>query len=44
MEQECIKNLLSKLIKETESYKIKTAEEMIQALVDEIIYSRVSTN
>ncbi|HLR62359.1 MAG TPA: hypothetical protein VK097_07945 [Lentibacillus sp.] len=35
-EQERYKNLMEKLIKETENAKIQTAEELIQKLVSEL--------
>lgn len=35
-EQEKLTNMLQKLIKETEACKIKTSDEMIQALIHEL--------
>nr|WP_200862562.1 hypothetical protein [Priestia megaterium] len=35
-EQEKYKNLLKKVIKETEDHKIKSTEEMVRALVNEL--------
>ncbi|MFD1039953.1 hypothetical protein ACFQ3N_16395 [Virgibacillus byunsanensis] len=43
VEQEIYKNMLKKVIDETESFKIQSSEELIQALINEITDSSSKT-